>query len=41
MKEQQRTENLKRVSMRFYVKAEDSLKVEELIKTLRKRGWKK
>ena len=27
--------------MRFYVKAEDSLKVEELIKTLRKRGWKK
>ena len=41
MKEQQRTENLKRVSMRFFVKAEDSLKVEELIKTLRKRGWKK
>ena len=40
MKEQ-KTENLKRVSMRFYVKAEDSLKVEELIKTLRKRGWKK
>ena len=31
----------KRVSMRFYIKAEDSLKVEELIKTVRKRGWKK
>lgn len=41
MKEQEKTENLKRVSMRFYVKAEDSLKVEKLIKILRKRGWKK
>ena len=44
MKEQkvtQKTETEKRVSMRFYIKAEDSLKVEELIKTLRKRGWKK
>ena len=46
MKEQKTTQNTiqkeeKRVSMRFYVKAEDSLKVEELIKTLRKRGWKK
>ena len=41
MKEQQRTENLKRVSMRFYLKADDNIKIEELIQTLRKRGWKK
>ena len=40
MKEQ-KPENTKRVSMRFYVKAEDNLKVEKLIKSLRKRGWKK
>ena len=38
MKDQKKS---KRVSMRFYVKTEDNLKVEELIKTLRKRGWKK
>ena len=40
-KNQQKTENSKRVSMRFYVRAEDSLRLEELFKTLRKRGWKK
>ena len=44
MKEQkatQQTENSKRISLRCYIKADDSLKMEELIKTLKKRGWKK
>ena len=27
--------------MRFYLKADNSFKIEELMKTLRKRGWKK
>ena len=39
MKEQ-KTET-KRICMRFYLKADDSLKIEELMQTLRKRGWKK
>ena len=40
MKEQ-KTEAKKRVSMRFYLKADDNFKLEELMKTLRGRGWKK
>ena len=31
----------KRVSMRFYLKVDDSLKIEELMKILRERGWKR
>ena len=38
---EQKTEMKKRVSMRFYIKAEDNIKIEELIQTLRKRGWRK
>lgn len=44
MKEQknlQKKEIKKRILMRFYLKAEDSLKIEEIMQTLRKRGWKK
>lgn len=40
MKEQKQ-EMKKRVSMRFYLKADNSFKIEELMKTLRKRGWKR
>ena len=40
MKEQ-KTEAKKRVSMRFYLKADDNFKLEELMKTLRGRGWRK
>ena len=32
---------MKRVSMRFYLKVEDAKKLEELIKALKERGWKK
>ena len=31
----------KRVSMRFYLRADDSLKIEGLMKALRERGWKR
>lgn len=31
----------KRVSIKFYLKPDDNSKIEELIKTLRRRGWKK
>ena len=44
MKEQkimQKTENPKRVSMRFNLKTEDSLKIEELMQALRNRGWRR
>ena len=43
MKEQKtipKTET-KRVSMKFYLKPDDSSKIERLMKTLRGRGWKK
>lgn len=36
-----KSENPQRVSIKLYIKAEDSLKMEELIKTLKKRGWRK
>ena len=32
---------MKRVSMRFYLKVEDAKKLEEFIKSLKERGWKK
>ena len=32
---------IKRVCMRFHLKADDSLKIEELMRNLRKRGWRK
>lgn len=41
MKEHEKTGNSKRVSMKFYLKPDDSFKIEELMKTLRKRGWRK
>ena len=41
MKEQEKTGNSKRVSMKFYLKPDDSFKIEELMKSLRKRGWRK
>ena len=44
MKEQKAlkdTKTKKRVSMRFNLKTDDSLKIEELLQTLRKRGWRK
>ena len=44
MKEQkviQKTEPEKRISMRFNLKRDDSLKIEELIQTLRKRGLRR
>jgi len=37
----QKTENPQRVSIKLYIKVEDSLKMEELMKTLKKRGWRK
>ena len=44
MKEQKiipKAETSKRVSMKFYLKADDCLKIEELMQILRKRGWKR
>ena len=44
MKEQkviQKTEVKKRVSMKFNLKANDSLQIEKLMQTLRERGWRK
>ena len=41
MKEQQKTEITKRVSIKLNIKAEDSLKLNAIIKALRKRGFKK
>ena len=40
-KTNQKEETQKRVSIRFYLKADDNLKIEELMQTLRKRGWKR
>ena len=40
-KETEKNKQKKRVSMRFYLKAENSLKIEELVRILRERGWKK
>ena len=44
MKEQKKAQDQqaqKRVSIRFYLKADDNLKIEELMQTLRERGWKR
>lgn len=46
MKEQQTNQKTnqkeeKRVSIRFYLKADDNSKIEELMQTLKKRGWKR
>ena len=44
MKEQKKVQDQqtqKRVSIRFYLKADDNLKIEELMQTLRERGWKR
>ena len=40
-KETEKNQKNKRVSMKFYLKAENSLKIEELVGILRERGWKK
>ena len=37
---EQKTETQKRLTTKFYIKEDDSLKIEQVIKTLKKRGWR-
>ena len=40
-KNQQKTENSKRVSVKFFIKNSDRLEIQKVINALKQKGWKK